>query len=248
MSSEPTPTRRPIGTVRVSTVALLAVVTAVAVPAGAAALVMSGALDDKQTQQNITQAGPVTKVVVSDSDGSVHITGDPTLLGVTGKATLSWHAYRGHNPVSVSQKYADGVLTLTKVCNGACGGADIEIKVPVNASVQVNTSNAGIDVTNVTGTVDLVDENAGISAKGLGSGDATMNTTNAEINASFAGAPKNIGAFTSNATVSIRTDGVTDYYDSVTTSNGAPDLQNKQDRWSKNTITVNTSNADVTIK
>jgi hypothetical protein len=228
-------------------VALLAVVAAVAVPA-AAPLVMSGSVDDKQTQQTIRQAGPVTKVVVVDTDSSVHVVGDAALAGVTGRATLSWHSLRGKNPVSVSQEYANGVLTLTKVCDGACGTADIDIRVPAAASVQVTTSNAGIDVSDVTGTVDLHDENAGITALRLGTGDATLTSSNAEINASFVGAAEHITANTSNAAVSILTDGKTWYNDDITTSNGGADRENKQDRLSSNTVTVVTSNADVTIK
>ncbi|MEY9862202.1 hypothetical protein ABH935_007847 [Catenulispora sp. GAS73] len=248
MSTEPTPTRRPIAGVRVSTVALLGVVAAIAIPCGAAALVVSGSIDSKQAQQTINQAGPVTRVVVEDSNSTVRITGDATRSGVSGKADLTWHAFSGNAHPKVTQKYADGVLTLSKDCDRSDCWANIDIQVPPTVSVQVTTSDAGIFVDNVSGPVNLHSTNAGIEAQQLGSGDAVMNTTNAGIKASFVGAPTTITAATSNAGVTIVTDGRTLYYDKVSTTNAESNLQNPQDRRSNNVIDVTTTNAGVTIK
>jgi hypothetical protein len=247
MNSERTPARRPIAAVRVSTVALLGVAAAVTVPTVAAALVMSGSIDTHQRQQDLGQAGPVTRVVVQDSDSSVRITGDPALAGVTGQATLTWHSFTGSSNAKVAEQYADGVLTLTKDCGGDCGAA-IDIRVPPNVSVQVTTSNAGINVANVSGGVNLDTSNDGITASRLGAGDATLHTSNGSINASFVGGPKNISATTSNAGVTIVTDGHTAYYNDVQTRNGNTDLGNPQARGSDNTLYVRTSNADVTTR
>jgi len=248
MSTEPTPTRRPIAGIRVSTVALLGVVAAIAIPCGAAALVVSGSVDAKQTQQNLNQAGPVTRVVVEDSNSTVRITGDAAVSGVTGKATLTWHAFSGTDHPKVTEQYADGVLTLSKDCGGGDCGADIDIQVPPTVSVQVTTSNAGVFVSHVSGSVNLHSTNAGIEADQLGSGDAVMNTTNAGIKATFVGAPTTITAATTNAGVTIVTDGRTVYYDKVSTTNAELNLQNPQERHSNNVIDVTTTNAGVTIK
>jgi hypothetical protein len=245
MSSEPTPTRRPIAALRVSTVALIGVVAAVAVPAGAAGIVMSGSFDGHQQEQKLNAAGPITRVVVVDNDSSVRVTGNPAVIGMTGKTDLSWH---GSAAPQVTQQYANGVLTLTKDCGGGDCGADIDIQVPPTVSVQVTTTNAGIFVSDISGGVDLHDSNAEISADRLGAGDATMTTSNARIVAAFAGGPKNIWARTSNAKVTITTDGRTPYFDQVTTSNGNTRLLNDQNRYTDNTIDVLTSNADVTIR
>ena len=248
MSTEPTPTRRPIAAVRVSTVALLGVVAAIAIPCGAAALVVSGSIDSKQTQQNLGEAGPVTRVVVEDSDSTVRITGDAGVSGATGKANLTWHAFSGTDHAKVTEQYADGVLTLTKDCGGGDCGADIDIQVPPTVSVQVTTSNAPVFVSNVSGPVNLHSTNAEIQADRLGSGDAVMNTTNSRIQAFFSGAPTNITASTTNAEVLIVTDGRTVYYDKVSTTNASPNLQNPQDHRADNVIDVTTTNAGVTIK
>ena len=247
MSSETPPTRRPIPALRVSTVALLGVVAAVAVPAGAAAIVMSVSGDAWQRSQDLTQAGPVSRVVIVDADSLVHVTGNPGVSGMTGKATLTWHRPRGGGIPYVAQQYADGVLTLTEECGGDCA-ADLDIKVPPHASVRVTTSTAGIDVADISGGVDLHSENGAITATRLGGGDATMNTSNGSIHASFAGAPQNISAHTSNAPVTIVTDGHTPYFDQTSTTNGQTILRNKRDRRSPDTIDVATSNADVDIE
>lgn len=248
MSSETPPTRRPIPALRVSTVALLGVVAAAAVPAGAAAIVMSGSVDSRQRTQVLGEAGPVSRVVIVDADSSVHVSGAPGVSGMTGKASLTWHALRDGVAPRVVQKYAGGVLTLTKDCDGGDCGADLDIQVPPTVSVQVTTSNAGIDVTGVSGGVDLHSENAAITARDLGGGDATMTTSNGSIYAAFAGAPRNISAHTSNAPVTIVTDGRTPYFDQTSTTNGQTYLQNKQDHRSDNTIDVETTNSDIKIK
>ncbi|GAA1981635.1 hypothetical protein [Catenulispora subtropica] len=245
----PSPARRPIAAVRISTVALIGIVAAVAVPAGAAALVMSGSIDGKHTTVQIAETRKVSKVVIEDADGSVHVSGDPTMSGVRGTADLTWHG-SSQAPLRLDQNVSDGVLTLKKVClRGGCGGADIDIRVPPEIAVQVTTSNAGIEVYDVDGGVDLRTANGGITAGRLG-GDADMSlvTSNAGVEASFTGAPKVITVSTSNGGVDITTDGKTPYYDFVSTSNGTPNLKNKQDRFAPNEIHVATSNADVTIR
>lgn len=250
MSSEPTPSRRPIAALRVSTVALIGVVAAVAVPAAAASVVLSGSLDSQQKQQDLGQADRVTRVVIVDQDSSVRITGNAALFGVTGHATVNWHAFGSSaTNAKVVQQYADGVLTLTKDCARTDCHADIDIQVPPTVSVLVTTSNAGVSVSNVSGGVELHDANASITAKQLGAGDAWMETSNAPISATFAGGPKNIFAHTSNAPISITTDGRTTYYDKLQTSNADthPDNSN-QDRRSDNEIDAQTSNAPITVK
>lgn len=251
MTYDAPPPRRPIGALKISTVALLGIVTAVAIPAGAAALVLSGTIDGRHSSRTIQVTGPISKVVIADDDGSIHVTGDSTTPGVNGTAELKWRG-RGDSkpPLEVRQNVSDGVLTLTKTClqGTDCGGADIDIKVPPNVSVQASTSNASIEVNAVTGGVDLSTRNASITANSLGSGDATFRTSNGAIDAGFVGAPMKIRADTSNASVTITTDGRTPYFDSLDTSNGDTRKDNVVDRRAANEIDVTTSNGDVTVK
>ena len=245
-SPEPTATRAPIPAVRISTVALVGIVAAVLIPAGA--VLLTGSLDERHTTVGISQAVPISKVVIDDSNGSVKIVGDGALLGVSGTADLQWNGSR-QAPLRLDQSVENGVLTLTKVClRGDCGGVNITIQVPPAVAVQAVTSNAGIDVSGVSGGVHLQTSNAGISVNGLGSGDAFLQTSNGGIDASFTGAPQSIRAVTSNAGVNITTDGKTTYYDDVDTSNASENLSNLRDRGAQNEIYVRTSNASINIK
>lgn len=251
MTYDAPPPGRPIGALRISTVALLGIVTAVAVPAGAAALVMSGSVNEKHLNQTIQVTGPITKVVIADDDGSVHVVGDPTMSGVSGTADLKWRGFGASKPpMEVRKTVSDGVLTLTKTClrGTDCGGADIDLRVPPNVAVQASTTNDGIEVYDVAGGVDLATENAHIAAAGLGSGDARFHTSNGPIDAGFVGAPKRIRAATSNDSVTITTDGKTPYYDNVDTSNGDVHKDNVTGRYADSEIDVSTSNDDVTIR
>jgi hypothetical protein len=247
-TSEPTPVRRPIAAARISTVALLGIVSAVAVPAGAAALVLSGTIDSKHSSVDIAETQKVTKVVIDVSNGSVHVSGDPTMSGVRGTADLTWHG--GSQPLDLRKSVADGVLTLQQVClrSGCDGGAAVDIRVPPGLAVQATTSNAGIAVYDVNGGVDLRTSNAGITVDRLGDGDATLSTSNGPVKAGFTGAPKLITVSTSNGSVKIITDGRTRYYDAVTADNGNRNLDNPQDRFSSREIHVETSNGDVTVR
>lgn len=246
---EPAPVRRPIAAVRISTVALLGIVSAVAVPACAAALVLSGTIDSKHQSVGIAETRKVTRVVVEDSNGSVHVNGDPTRSGVSGTVELTWHG-SGKAPLGLEQDFADGVLTLKRVClRGGCGGgADITLSVPPDIAVQTTTSNGSIEVYDVTGDVDLSTSNASITAGRLGDGKATLRTSNGPVEAGFTGAPALITISTSNAPVTVTLDGKTPYYDYVTADNGKIDLRNNPDRYATHEVHVDTSNGDATVK
>ena len=247
MTFDATPPSAPIGALRISTIAMAGVIVAVSVPAAAAAFAVSSRVSDQQARVGITAAGPVKRIVVADSEGDVQITGTDAVTGVDGHAVLQWKGKNGRRPV-LRQNLADGVLTLTKDCSGGgCGPIDITMTVPRGVSVQTTTSDGSIEVTGVTGGVDLTSSNGAINAEDLGSGNASFKTTDGSITASFAGAPNRITARSTNGAVTIATDGQTRYYDSVSTTNGTPRLSNAQDRKADDEIDVTTTNADVTI-
>ena len=247
MTFDATPPRAPIGALRISTIAMAGVILAVSVPAAAAAFALSTRVSDQQALVAVAAAGPVSRVVVEDSESDVQITGDPAATGVTGQAALQWKGKHGKRPV-LRQSVADGVLTLSKDCSsGGCGPVDITLTVPAGVSVQATTSDGHISVSRITGAVTLTTSDGGIEAEGLGSGDASFQTTEGSIDASFAGAPARIAARTTNGSVSIGTDGRTAYYDSVTAAGGDRVLTNVQDRRAADEIDVTTANGDVTI-
>lgn len=247
MTFDATPPRAPIGALRISTIAMAGVIVAVGVPAATAAFAMSSQVIDQQQLVGISAAGPITRVVIADSESDVHISATDTAGGVSGQAVVQWKGKNGKR-AELRQSVADGVLTLTKDCSGGgCGPVDITLSVPRDIAVQAATSDGGISVSGVTGAVDLRTSNGGIDAVGLGSGDASFHTSDGSIDASFTGAPARITAVTSNAAVTVATDGRTKYYDSVRTTNGNRYLTNVQDRDAAGEIDVTTTNGDVTV-
>ncbi|GAA1981627.1 DUF4097 family beta strand repeat-containing protein [Catenulispora subtropica] len=250
MTQDVSPTRRPIGAVRISSAALVGVVAAVLVPTAAAAtaVAISGRVTGEHTTVAITPTGPITRVVVEDSDSDVFITGDAAATDARGQAEVQWKGVHGPRPV-LHQSVADGVLTLSKDCSpGACGSIDITLRVPPGISVRAATSSGRIQVRNVAGGVDLTSLDGDLEAFGLGSGPASFTTTDGTVRAAFTGAPDRIAVSSGDGDVTITTDGRTPYYDNVTTTDGGQELGNVGDRYASREIDVTTTNGKVTIQ
>lgn len=241
------PISAPIGALRISGIALGGVILAVSVPAAAAAFAMSSQVSDQEARIAIDAAGPVSRIVISDSVSDVRVSGDPAATTVTGQAVVQWKGKGGKRP-ALRQSVVDGVLTLTKDCSsGGCGPVDITLSVPAGVSVRATTSRGDIGLSGVTGTVDLTTDDGSIDAESLGSANASFTTTNGSIDASFAGAPARIAAHATNGSVTVGTDGRTAYHDSVRIAGGNQILTNPQDRRAADEIDVTTTNGDVTI-
>jgi len=248
MTYDASPTRRPIGALRISTLAMAGAVVALSVPAAAATIVMSNQVENQQQQVGIAAGGTITKVVVQDSDSDIRINGDPQTNGVSGHAIVQWKGKDGKRP-ALRQSVEGGVLTLSKDCSsGGCGPVDITIQVPSAVAVQATSSNGSISVTDVTGAVELTSTNGNLEGFNLGSGDAAFKTTDGNVDASFVGAPARIRVGTTNGNVDLTTDGRTTYYDSIDCGGCDQNVANPQDRWSHNEIDVTASNGNVTIK
>jgi hypothetical protein len=223
------------------------VLLAVGVPAVAAAFVMSTQVTDQEARVGIDAAGPISRIVIADSESDVRITGDPAATAVSGQAVVQWKGKNGKRP-ELRQSFSGGVLTLAKDCSsGGCGPVDITLTVPAGVSVQTTTSNGDIALSGINGAVTLVTGNGSIEADRLGSGNASFTSTDGSIEASFAGAPARIAAKTTNGSVTIGTDGRTVYCDSVSTTGGNRTLSNAQDQRAADEIDVTTTNGDVTI-
>ncbi|NUR60781.1 MAG: hypothetical protein HOV87_19275 [Catenulispora sp.] len=240
---------RPISSVRITTVALIGVVTAVSVPAVAAAIAVSSPVTDESASVPIAATGPITRVVVLDSESDLTITGDLSATGASGQAEIQWKGEHGPRPV-LRQSVADGVLTLSKDCScGGCGPVDIRLRVPRDVSVRAVTSDGRIQVMDVTGGVDLVSSNGDLEGFGLGAGPASFRTTNGSVHAAFDGAAPSIRLQTTNGDADLVTDGRTAYNTTVnSTGDELKDVENIRDRLSPNVIVVSTTNGKVSVK
>jgi hypothetical protein len=248
MTYDANPPQRPIGALRISTIALFGVIAAVSVPAVATAIAVSNRVENQQAQVAIAASGAISKVVVRDSESDIRIVGDPQAGEVSGHAVVQWKGKNGKR-AELRQSLDDGVLTLSKDCSsGGCGSIDITIRVPAAVAVQATSSNGEISVSDVTGAVNLSTTSGNLQGFNLGSGDASFKTTDGNVDASFQGAPARIRVNTTNGNVTLATDGKTAYYDSISCAECEQSLSNRQDRWSRAEIDVTTSNATVIIK
>lgn len=242
---------RPIGRVRVGTPVLVGVVLAVTVPVALAYGAAGGfsRFHDHQTPGVVDLSGPITAVEVTGLNGDVRVTGDPAATGVTGTSLVEYH--EDATEPRPTMTVVDGVAKLNWSCPGShCDGAVMwHITVPAAAKVTVTSSNASLDLDSLTGEIVATTSNADIDARHLGSGNATFQTRNADITAFFDGAPTLISASTSNANVEIWTDGKTETFDDVQTSNGNTEVSNpgSYDRFAARTVQVRTTNGNVTI-
>ena len=210
---------RPIGTLKISTPLLVAVILAVAAPVGIAWTVKSGVLDPgKEDSSPVQLSGPVTSVVVEGFDGSVRVRADPSVTGFGGHATVDW---RGTRPQLV-ETVKDGVATLSysRSVTTDKAGVSWDITIPPTAAVTVTTTNGSAQLTGVGGAVTVTTTNASIKAQRLGGGTASFKSANGDITADFAGAPASIRAESSNGNVTVITDGKTPYFDHTSTTNG----------------------------
>jgi hypothetical protein len=250
MTTDPNPVR-PISTLKIGTPLLVAIVLAVAAPVGIAWAVGSGAFDPgKEDTSPVTLSGPVTSVVIAGLDGPVRVIADPAVNGVTGRATVDWHG--DHRPQLV-ETVKDGVATLDYDRSTATDQAAVswDVTVPPTAAVTVGTTNGSAELTGVGGAVTVTTSNASISGDRLGSGAASFESSNGDITVDFAGAPTSIKAKSSNANVTVVTDGKTPYFDRTSTSNGNTVRDNLgSDDYTLATtrmIDVRTTNGNVTV-
>jgi DUF4097 and DUF4098 domain-containing protein YvlB len=249
---------RPIGTVRIGTPLLVGIVLAISAPIAVASVVESGVADPgNEEPSSVSLAGsltqPITKVVVHGANGSVRVTGDKSVSGVKGTAVVDWH---GNAKPTLDETVADGVATLTfsppAGVESYRGGVGWDVSVPLTADVVVATSDGTATLDGLGGTVDATTTNASIEARGLGSGVATLTSSNGDIRASFVGAPSLIKAETSNASVTIETDGKTPYFDKLHTTNGntTPDNPGADDYTLApvRMIDVKTTNGNINVR
>jgi hypothetical protein len=230
---------------------LVGVVLAVTVPVGLAYGAAGGfsRFRDHQTPGVVALSGPITAVEITGLNGDVRVNGDPAATGVTGTSLVEYH--EDATKPQLTMTVDGGVAKLAWTCPGGhCDGAVMwHVTVPGAAKVTVASSNASLDLDFLTGEIVATTSNAGIDARHLGSGNATFQTRNADITARFDGAPTLISANTSDADVEIGTDGKTEAFDDVQTSNGNTEISNPgaYNRFASRTVQVRTTNGNVTI-
>jgi DUF4097 and DUF4098 domain-containing protein YvlB len=203
------------------------------VVAGAAAA-GCGDLGPQSTRSTSYQVtGQVTRLVVQDAAGSVHVSaGSGNAIGVT--EAQSYHS----SPPASSHAVRGGTLTLTYTCPDGNCGIDYTVTVPAGLSVQVGADAGDVTLSGVGGAV-AVDASAGevtlanlsgalqvqadagdIRATGLSSARAKLVADAGEVTLGFNAAPGNLFVQADAGSVRVTVPGSIDYAVTATASAG----------------------------
>lgn len=155
------------------------------------------ARDEERVEKRIA-ATPTGEVSIANVSGSVKVEGwNRSEVEVTG--TLESNVDR-------LDLIRDGARIVVKVVlpsnSGSRSDADITVRVPTGASLEVTTVNADIDVRNVEGAQRLKTVSGGVRATGL-QGDAEMKSVSGDLNLRGRGKPLDLRASTVSGNVVI---------------------------------------------
>ncbi|MFE7316702.1 DUF4097 family beta strand repeat-containing protein [Streptomyces sp. NPDC057555] len=226
--------------------------------AGVLALGACGLVVGETFSDDATVSQKITSVRVDTADGGV------TLHGGKGGGTAGVHrrvTYHGDRPEGPTHKVEGGTLVL-----GGCGdGCSVEYTVdlpgivPVTggtsngalslskvASVQVTTSNGGIELDGVSGAVDVRTSNGAITGTGLAGRGVTARTTNGGIELTTT-TPQNVRAQTSNGALTVTVPD-TGYRVSAETSSGAKRIGVHDDPAGRYRLDLTTSSGEITAR
>lgn len=136
-----------------------------------------------------------------------------------------------------------GVEVAGSTSNGSIVLAGLE------GPVDVDTSNGGVTLEDVTAdTVVVSTSNGTIRGEGLGSDQVEMATSNGRITLSFDVAPSSVSARSSNGAIELYLPGDSPPYAMDTsTSNGTVDTDIRTDPAASLSISLRTSNGDITV-
>ncbi len=154
-------------------------------------LVAAGALlSTTITETRTFSVGDPPALVLTNGNGSVHITGGPA-----GQMTVvaHKHVFRGDSsqiPITYDLS-SDGKTLTVNVEDGHFGidlfswniGVDFDVTVPTTANLNIKAGNGSVDARGVTGSMQLSSGNGGVSTDG-GSGQVSLSAGNGSIQAS----------------------------------------------------------------
>lgn len=149
---------------------------------------VNGSITATEQERRTFPATPAMLIVVETFNGRIGVQGhtDPVVeVRITrrGSGTSEAEAERDLGNIRIEAEEAPGRLTLSaqRVDPRQVGtsGADLELLVPVDVSVELRSSNGRIEVANVGGSVVVRTSNAAITTRG--GTDLDLDTTNGAI-------------------------------------------------------------------
>ncbi|MGI5466936.1 DUF4097 family beta strand repeat-containing protein [Streptomyces sp. CA-132043] len=229
----------------------------VAAGAGALALAACDAVPGRTFEDDAEVSQKITAVRLDSRAGAVE------LHGAKGATRVSVHrevSYRGDRPRGASHRVEDGVLVL-RGCGERCSvtyTVDLPAGLPVTGGtsagairlervgkVGVSTDSGAVELTGVSGSVDVRTSNGRIHGRGLAGGPITARTTNGEIDLAPE-RPQDVRAETSNGAITLTVPAAR-YDVSARTSNGDKRIGVSDDPDGRYRLDLTTSNGSITV-
>ncbi|HEX7100764.1 MAG TPA: DUF4097 family beta strand repeat-containing protein [Acidimicrobiia bacterium] len=227
-------------------------------------IAIAGLLSGSVREQSTAQFQEVTVLELDLDSAAVTVRADGESVVVRKDVTSGW--FGG----SSSEEQNGSTLRVVKRCppvlGFGCGGTYV-ITVPagvevrggtsngaitldgIEAAVDVATSNGAIEMSGLSGEVSVRTSNGRIQGGSLSSPSLRASTSNGRINLELSATPTTLEARTSNGDIEIvLADDAPAVALSTTTSNGRTDTQIRTDPNADASMTITTSNGDITVR
>jgi hypothetical protein len=182
--------------------------------------------------------GKVNKVSVVTTAGKVTITeGDVSSVKVN--ETRHWES--GTEPTTTHDVASDGTLNLGYKCAKSDCWVSYDVTVPRGTGAHVETDAGEVQLTNLSGDLNVTTTAGKLEGTGLTSKQTTARTSAGELDLSYSAAPTTVDAKTTAGRATVRVPGNQSYNVDADATVGTTDVKVPQDSNSKNKITVRTT-------
>ena len=186
-------------------------------------------------------AEPVRTLVVQGHIGEISVRGGGPAVRVTERQT-----YRGAAPVAVHST-VDGTLTLTYSCPDDGCGVGYEVEVPAGTQVRVSNGTGGVALAGALGAVEARTGTGEVTASGLASPTARLETETGGVSAAFAVRPESVRATSQTGGVRVRVPGGAPYAVEAGARTGDVSVTVARDDAAPQRITARTETGSVTV-
>lgn len=190
-----------------------------------------------------TVTAPVTSVTI-DTAGAITVTG----TSGSGPVRVTENASYSTAPPRTSHKVNGSALTLGYTCKSEllCS-VDYDIKVPRGTAVHAEGREATVTLTSVSGPVTAKTVTGLISASGLTSPTARLQTSAGGIDAAFAATPASVNASTNAGSIVVSVPGSASYKVSADAVVGTSNVSVRRSAASRHAITAHSGLGGITI-
>jgi hypothetical protein len=203
---------------------------------------MSGCLfDDRQRVVGYGVSEAVRTLVVQGDTGDIRIKGGGSAVRVT-----EYRTYRDAEPAA-THTTVDGTLTLAYTCPDGHCGVGYEVEVPAGTVVRVANGTGAVTLTGLNAEVEARIGTGSVTARGLGSPTARLETETGDVSVSFAGQPSAVQALSQTGSVRVEVPHGTPYAVDAKTRTGDVKVTLARQDAADHRITARTETGSVTV-